>query len=357
MRAVSRLAAFSFAIALASSGCGGVGSAEDCKPATSTIAFDSYPNGNYDIFESHLINADGTGRRLLAQHGIDPAWSPDGCRIAFIRWPGSGSNELYVVNADGSDPRRLTQTPLLEEHSPAWSPDGERIVLGLYGEQGPTAAPEPTYYLDVLDSDGSDRHRLVPFQADEPSWSPDGDRIAFTRYLNDDTSDVYVVDADGSNLRRLTGRAGRSFGSYYPAWSPDGRRIAFVRHNIYVIDADGTGLRRLTTSPPDPESRGDFPFVWSPDGQRIAFVRRSDARGVDIYVVRADGSGLRRLTRSGEADEPAWSPDGRRIVFSQTVPAGDFDQADLYIVNADGSGLRRLTKTPHLEAEPVWSPQ
>ena len=343
----STVAAFSFAIALLSLGCGGVGGAEDCMPATTTIAFTTDIDGNSELSELHLINADGTGRRVLAEDGESPAWSPDGCRIGFVGGPG----DLYVVNADGGDRKRLTPSPAI---NPVWSPDGRRIAVT---DSGEVDAEETISNIDVLNSDGSGRRRLVPFQAGEPSWSPDGGRIAFDGWFSISSTDLYVVDADGSNLRRLTGRAGRSFDTRLPAWSPDGRTIAFVSHNIYLIEADGTGLRRLTRSPPDPGSRGDFPFVWSPDGERIAFVRRSDAWGVDIYVVRADGSGLRRLTRSGTADEPAWSPDGRRIAFSQTVTERDYDQADLYVVNADGSGLRRLTKTPHLEWELVWSPQ
>jgi Tol biopolymer transport system component len=347
-------------IALASSGCGGGGGAEDCRPAKATIAFDNHPGGHYDRNELHLINGDGSGRRLLAQHGFSPAWSPDGCGIAFIRWPRSGSNELYVVNADGTDLRPLTRTPRIDETLPVWAPDGSRIAVTLAGEEDGTL----TSHIDVLNSDGSGRRRLVPFQASDPSWSPNGRRIAFSRWFTVSTYDLYIVDADGRNLRRLTRRSGTSLGANFLAWSPDGRRIAFVGGgpnsfvwDVYVIDADGTRLRRVTTSPRHEGSRGDYPLVWSPDGQRIAFVRRSDARGTDLYVVRADGSRLRRLTRSGDVDEPAWSRDGLQIAFTRRSPAGDYDQADLYVVNVDGSGVRRMTKTPDLEAEPVWSPQ
>jgi TolB protein len=342
------------AIVLASFGCGGGSSAEECEPARSTIAFDSHPGGNLDLSEVHVINADGTGRRRLAKQGQSPAWSPEGCKIAFSGGPG----DLFVLNADGSDLRRLTPDA---GTYPTWSPDGRRIAVTLFGEKNFTQ----TSHIDVLDSDGTGRHRLVPFQAGDPSWSPDGGRVVFARWFTNSGNDLYVVDADGSALRRLTDRTHPSFGrdlpaSYgadFPAWSPDGRRIAFFRHHIYVINADGTGLRRVTTSPRDAGGRGDFPIAWSPDGQRIAFVRRSEERGTDIYVVRADGGGLRRLTRSGDVDEPAWSPDGRQIAFSRAVAAGDYLQADLYVVNADGSGVRRLTRTRDLEAEPNWSPQ
>ena len=358
LQTASRVAALAFAIALASAGCSGVGGAEHCEPPRTAIAFDNHPGGDLDIVDIHLINADGMRRRMLVKDGGGAAWSPNGCRIAFIR------DDVYVVDANGTGVRRLT-TSRAGQNVPsptaiAWSPDGHRIVVTLAGEENFSESS----YIDVFDSDGGGRRRLVPFQAGEPSWSPDSSRIAFDRWFSIDGTDLYVVDADGGNLRRLTGRSNRSFGSDSPAWSPDGRRIAFVRagsldapSEIYVIGVDGTGLRRVTTSPRDPGNQGDFPVVWSPDGQRIAFVRNSNVRGPDIYVVRIDGGGLRRLTRSGDASEPAWSPDGRQIVFTRTVAAGWYDQADLYVSDADGSGLRRLTRTPDLEAGPVWSPQ
>jgi Tol biopolymer transport system component len=363
-RFTSGFAALASAIALASLGCGGFGSAEECEPARATIAFDNHPDGNLDVNELHLINPDGTGRRLLVENGYSPEWSPDGCSIAFVR------DGLYVVDAAGGPPKKLTANPPgAGSHAviaAAWAPEGERIALSLSGEEGPTAAPEQTFYIDVLDSDGSGRRRLVPFRADEPTWSPDGERIAFTRHFTIDSSDIYVVDADGSDLRRLTRRSSRSPGANSPAWSPDGRRIAFVRWpdqrndlftgaEIYVVDTDGGGPRRVTARPL--ESPGDFGPVWSPDGKRIAFVRASEQDVTDVYVVNPDGSGLRRLTRTGDASEPAWSADGRTIAFSRRITSGQFEQGDLYVIDAEGGGLRRLTTSPRLvESGPVWAP-
>lgn len=340
------------AIALGSA-CGG--GSEGSEPARATIAIETANAENSDLFDLYLIDANGTNRRRLVQDAHSPAWSPDGRQIAFIGGPG----DLYVLDADGGEPRRLTQGAT----APVWSPEGSKIAVTIPGEENFTE----TSHIDVLDSDGSDRRRLVPFQAGNPSWSPDGKRIAFARWFAIDFTDIYVVDADGSGLRRLTRSPRRGFGSDLPAWSPDGRRIAFVSSrledlesddygsDLYVIDVDGTGLRRVTTTPP--ATRGDSGPVWSPDGQRLAFVRSSSEGVSDIYVVEPDDGRVRRLTRAGRAGEPAWSPDGRRIVFTQVVPAGETEQADLFVVNADGSGLRRLTDTPDNEGAPVWSPQ
>jgi TolB protein len=329
-----------------------------------TVAFDSAHADNIDVIDIHVMGGDGANRRLLVEDAHSPEWSPDGCSIAFVR------DGLYVVDPGGGLPKQLTPNPP-GESSPAvvaaaWSPDGDRIALTLWGERGPTAAPEQTSFIDVLDADGSNRRRLVPFQAAEPSWSPDGERIAFTRDFTIDTSDIYLAHADGSDLRRLTRRSSRSPGSHSPAWSPDGSRIAFVRWpdqrndlftgaEIYLVDTDSGRLRRMTTRPP--ESPGDFGPVWSPDGKHIAFVRESTEGVTDIYVVNPDGSGLRRLTHTGDASEPAWSPDGRTIAFSRPVARGQFEEADLYVIDAEGGGLRRVTRSRRfMESGPVWAP-
>ena len=303
----------------------------------------------------------GLGDRLLSliqdkRSALDvqaPAWSRDGRTIVFVSWR-DGNGEVYAMDADGSEPRNLTQHPA-KDVRPAWSPEGRRIAF--------VSRRDGNSELYVMNADGSGKRNLTRNRAidDYPTWSPDGRRIAFLRgrlYSNNPGGlgvhrfygyHLYVVNADGSGLRRLT--RNQTY-HYQLVWSPDGRTIYFGR---YLVSADGSGARRLPYIP--------LTAVWSPDGQQIAFV--SEERGPlpsggccpssssDIYVMNADGSGSRRLThKAGYNSAPAWSPDGRRIVFQSTRDGN----REIYVVNGDGSGKRNLTRHPAQDGRPSWSP-
>ncbi len=288
-----------------------------------------------------------------------PAWSRDGRTIVFVSWR-DGNGEVYAMDADGSSPRNLTQDPA-KDAGPAWSPDGRRIAF--------VSRRDGNSEVYVMDADGSGKRNLTRSRANEdyPTWSADGRRIAFLRgrlhgnprpgrdvrrwYLYD----LYVVNADGSGLRRLTLRVpagtpettGPRKGGQL-VWSPDGRTIYFGR---YLVRTDGSGARRLPYIP--------ITAVWSPDGRRIAFAAKgpepppSYSSHTDIYVMNADGSGKRKLTHNERYNtEPAWSPDGRKIAFRSTRNGN----RDIYVMNADGSGKRNLTRNPAQDRSPSWSP-
>ena len=252
----------------------------------------------------------GPIRRLTDNSASDlsPVWAPDGTQIAFHSYRGDDW-DVFVMNANGSNPRKLTTYSSVSDAFPAWSPDGTQIAFHShrYGD----------WDIFVMNTNGTNLSRLTDNNASDrvPVWSPDGTQIAFQsdRVGNDE---IYVMDADGENeyLRRLTNN---SASDKSPTWSPDGTQIAFQSDrdgdwDIFVMNANGSNLRRLTHIIASDESP-----AWSPDGTQIAF--QSDRDGDwDIFVMNANGTNRRRLTNNSASDQsqsPAWSPDGTQIAF------------------------------------------
>lgn len=212
--------------------------------------------------------------------------------------------------------------------------------------------------------DGSEELMLTGMEGIRPAWSPDGERIAFQTAGAEGRFDIWTLELATGNLRNLTRFEGDfSTGQDVapdesPAWSPDGRRVVFSsggtgEGDLYLVDADGANLDRLTSSP-EPDLSPD----WSPDGSRILF-SRSVASGTQLWVVEVATGTETRLTDPGGRDETArWSPNGTRIVFSRFpfAQGGEEPNHDLYVMDAEGTNLVRLTDTPFSEIEPNWSP-
>jgi Tol biopolymer transport system component len=266
-------------------------------------------------------------------------------RIAFASSK-DGDIHIYVMAADGSGVRQVTDEPGVDDSWPAWSPDGTKIAF--QRRRGETDGLGLTGPVDiyVTNADGSGLRQLT-IEGAGPAWSPDGSRIAFASDRNGQ-SDIYVMNADGSGVARLTSDPA---GDSMPAWSPDGSRIAFAsdrngHSDIYVMNADGSQVQQLTNDAAD-----DFVPAWSPEGDRIAFAKGRMEQS-DVYVMNSDGSALHQLTHDpASAGAPAWSPDGNVIVFASNRE-GDFD---IYTMHADGSALEKLTDLPGDEGLPAWS--
>jgi TolB protein len=266
--------------------------------------------GPSDIY---VVNPDGSGlanvtddARRGGEHEDDAAaWSPDGRMIAFVSTriplpsPGALAEEIYVVNADGSDLRRLTQNTR-RDAAVDWLRDGRIVFLSC-----PQAEDEqPECDLVAIRPDGSDREKLAKLGFTfDLAVSPDGKRIVYSQLKGQShyqDFELHVMNLDGGDHRQLTDD---DTGDGSPAWSPGGARIAFVSNRaesarclfhdcagytneLYVMDADGGDVTRLTETPHEEASP-----AWSPDGERIVYSRILDENAShELYVVNADGS-------------------------------------------------------------------
>ena len=279
-----------------------------------------------------------------------------------------GNSEIYVMDADGSHKQRLTHTPGAGKNSTQgrWSPDRTKIAF--------ISNRDENTEIYVMHADGFHVRRLTRTvgrgkENFNPAWSPYGNSIVFDSN-RDGKSEVYIMDADGSNVRQLTHTLGERTVSWNPDWSPSGEKIAFnsdatgpadsKKVEIYVMDADGSHVQRITNTP----GRHNWTPRWSPDGKRIVFSsNRSDPKEDrneetgEIYVMNADGSDVRQLTRYGfGAFRPGWSPDGKRIVFMSSHHAKTTEDKDfeIYVMDADGANVRRLTFNKYYDAHPAW---
>ena len=202
----------------------------------------------------------------------------------------------------------------------------------------------------TMNADGSNQTRLTnnPEGNYFPSWKSDGTKITFASN-RDGNSEIYTMNADGTGQTRLTNNPAYDTG---PSRSPDGTKIAFDsdrdgNDEIYVMNADGTGQTRLTNN-----AGLDFYPSWSPDGKKITFYSSRDGN-FEIYVMNADGSNQTRLTNNTAADhDPCFSPDGTKIAF-HSYRDGNYE---IYVMNADGSNQTRLTNNTNWDQHPTWSP-
>jgi TolB protein len=205
------------------------------------LAFDGLRNGNWDVY---TIYADGSHlKRITTSSAGDfsPSWSPNGERLAFVRQGGErGPNTvcqscIYTIKVDGTGPKRLTGYRGFTS-DPAWSPNGKKIAY----------SNGNIYKMNS--ADGTNKRNLTKtskIYENEPNWSPDGKKIAYsTQNPNTGDENVHTMNADGTNQKKRTGRGG----GWAPAWSPDGTKIAFLRgYHIYKMNPNGTGLRKLTS--------------------------------------------------------------------------------------------------------------
>jgi dipeptidyl aminopeptidase/acylaminoacyl peptidase len=276
------------------------------------------------------------------EENSDAAWSPDGTKIAFTSRRDGGDPEIYIMNADGSNPRRFTVRSG-DDEQPTWSPDGTRIawVSDQFGNTDIVSAN--------LDGSGFRQHTSNGAFADtNPEYSPDGSLIAF-RSNRSGSGDIYVVDANGgpeAGIRQITNDA---TADATPTWSPDGSRIAFTssrsgNEDIWSVGSGGLeqSPRQLTNDP-----GGDREPSWSPDGARIAFVSTRGGGTAHIWTTGSGGTeaGPLQLTSSVILDEgPAWQTVAPLPAVASLSPAGVVSGSPDVAIIVQGSGFVRRSQ-------------
>ncbi|HQU81902.1 MAG TPA: LpqB family beta-propeller domain-containing protein [Pyrinomonadaceae bacterium] len=288
------------------------------------------------LFKSYA----GAAHNALVRINPTPSPTLGNGQIVFVS-NRDGNQEIYKMNADGSNVTRLTNNTFAES-DPQWSPDGTKIAFA--------SARDGNSEIYVMNADGSNQTRVTNNTVfdTEPTWSPDSTKLAF-QSLRSGNRDIYAVNADGSNELRLTTSTGQDI---LPKWSPNGAQIVFIsnrdgNYEVYTMSANGDAQTRLTTN-----TASEFSPDWSPDGSQILFSSDRDGNG-EIYVMSANGANQTRLTNSSSnEDAPVWSPDGTKIVFISDRD-GNFE---VYTMNANGNGEVRLTNSASSDGPADWQP-
>jgi TolB protein len=279
------------------------GSGDGPEPS-GRLAFYSFRDGDQEIYTMNVDGSDQTNITNNPADDFEPDWSPDGERIAFVSLR-EGAAQIFVMDADGGNVQQLTQSGG-GYLSPRWSPDGQSIALSRSGT------------IMVMNADGSGLRAIFEPQREEEAepclgpgfpggWSPDSARVTYySASASRQTGEICAVDAASGEIEVIVREPVALHAE--PVWSADGRYIAYrsIRadnSDVYVMDLE-TGEERRLTDPPEVDAEPE----WSPDGEWIAFVSYREFPNSDIYIMRKDGSDVRRLTTDPTKDTyPIWT--------------------------------------------------
>ena len=277
--------------------------------------------------------------------GSLPVVSPDGSRIAFTS-NRTGAPDLFVIDANGTNERQLTNTPE-DESNLAWTRDGKQILFAVFKDD--------ISRLYAIDPDGKNQRELAKVPGRAPTLSPDGKRLVYMEGTWTATR-LMVSALDGSNAKQITDGSSIAWNNH---WSPDGKRIAFTGRNdpkgelaVFVMNADGSSRHQVTHVPAE-EGGAQWP-VWSPNGRQLAIQVNSRAQKntAHIWIVDVASGAAQKLAAHIQAyldETPSWFPDGKRIAF-QSNRTG---KMEVWVMNADGSEPRQVTGVSQPAQRPI----
>lgn len=287
-------------------------------------------------------------------------------RVTFMRKDPSGLWQVWVAGAGLVGARRLTDESA-DSGWPVWSPDGNKIAFDSSRTDPNPDDSSEVNDIFVMNPDGTDVTKLTDSHgvSADPAWSPDGSLMAFDADRGEPSAEqgIYVMNADGTGLRRITTLPAGATADSAPRFSPDGQQLVFTRYRgdgqaekaaLYVVRLDGMQLRRLTSFA---IHAGDAD--WSPNGRKIMFEAYPSPKSYgDIFVVRAGGGVPRNITRNpvgiaGSAD-PVWAPDGTKVMFLDNRVVGGKRKNGLATMRPNGSARSFLSPRPMVEHQPDW---
>ena len=334
----------------------------------------------------YIMNADGSGlREEISPPGLSSGnWSPDGTKLFFRK---GSEMDVYLANADGSDERKMAFRP----GNSAWSPDSKRLVFQMTARDS-SVPNNSDIFIYTIETDTIEPIVVSPFFDSDPNFSPDGRSIVYASDI-DGNFEIYTKVLATGEVRRLTNNPAHES---FPSYSPDGTQILFnsdrekENNDVYLMNADGNGVRKITDSP----GWDAAPLnSWSRDGTQLLIL--SDREGPEsVYIINIDPFAPKLVSQDIESDHPldaSFSPDGKRVlyqtqdgirlldlqskddkfVFKTSAGGGPVmspdgqrilfldridDNTELCLVNVDGSGFVNISQSPSKEMTPTFSP-